>query len=78
MGLGGGGGSLVASWMEMGWGERCKRTHRREVAALPWGTFSKARLHRGQAAEDGGYSDQSKMAAGRFVSPLTGFPCGPT
>lgn len=31
-----------------------QETHRREVAALPWGTFSKARL-RLQAAKEGGY-----------------------
>lgn len=37
-----------------GVGREMQETHRREAAALPWGTFSKARLRR-QAAEDGGY-----------------------
>lgn len=50
-----------------------QETHRREIEALPWGAFSEPGFTvRLQKTED--TSKQSKMVAGLFVSPLTGFP----
>lgn len=50
-----------------------QETHGREGEALPWGAFSVPSFAvRPQKTEH--TSKQSKMAAGLFVSPLTGFP----